>query len=79
MNAQVRDRGVYVCVAHNDGGMNQASSIVEVERKICHIFKERKIIFSYTSRTRAPGNRNIPEVASNHYNRRKYHYSMSHN
>lgn len=41
MNVQVRDRGVYVCVAHNDGGLAQASSIVEVERK----YKKKCILF----------------------------------
>lgn len=33
MNAQVRDRGVYVCIANNDAGMSQASAIIEVERE----------------------------------------------
>lgn len=37
MNAQVRDRGVYVCVAHNDGGLSQASSVLEVERT-CKVY-----------------------------------------
>lgn len=32
-NAQVRDRGVYVCVAKNDAGFSQGSTIVDVERR----------------------------------------------
>ncbi|KAG8239776.1 hypothetical protein J437_LFUL019414, partial [Ladona fulva] len=32
-NAQVTDRGVYICLAENAGGTSQASAIVEVERR----------------------------------------------
>nr|CAD7195790.1 unnamed protein product [Timema douglasi] len=32
-SAQVRDRGVYVCTAENEGGSAQSSAIVEVERQ----------------------------------------------
>lgn len=32
-NAQVNDRGVYICVANNGHGLAQGSSIVEVNRK----------------------------------------------
>ncbi|XP_046397627.1 basement membrane-specific heparan sulfate proteoglycan core protein-like isoform X3 [Ischnura elegans] len=32
-NAQVSDRGVYVCTAQNSGGTAQASAIIEVERR----------------------------------------------
>ncbi|KAK4879912.1 hypothetical protein RN001_008058 [Aquatica leii] len=32
-NIQVRDRGVYVCVASNSNGIAQGSSIIEVERR----------------------------------------------
>lgn len=31
-NVQVRDRGVYICVASNSAGVAQDSSIVEIER-----------------------------------------------
>lgn len=34
MNAQVRDRGVYVCIASNDAGLAQASGIIEIERTL---------------------------------------------
>lgn len=32
-NAQIEDRGIYVCVATNQNGIEQASVIVEVTRK----------------------------------------------
>ncbi|XP_031342212.1 basement membrane-specific heparan sulfate proteoglycan core protein isoform X8 [Photinus pyralis] len=32
-NVQIRDRGVYVCVASNRNGVAQSSSIIEVERR----------------------------------------------
>ncbi|KAF5283747.1 hypothetical protein FQR65_LT02641 [Abscondita terminalis] len=32
-NVQIRDRGVYVCVASNNNGIAQGSSIIEVERR----------------------------------------------
>lgn len=31
-SAQVKDRGIYVCNATNEGGTSQASSIVDIER-----------------------------------------------
>lgn len=33
LNAQVSNRGVYICVAHNDKGEDQQSCIVEIDRK----------------------------------------------
>lgn len=42
MNTQVRDRGVYVCIAHNDGGLSQASSVLEVERKYKNLIQRFK-------------------------------------
>jgi len=32
-NAQVSDRGVYVCTVENSGGKSLASAVVEVERR----------------------------------------------
>lgn len=32
-SAQVKDRGVYVCKATNEGGTAQTSSILDIERK----------------------------------------------
>ncbi|XP_065579048.1 basement membrane-specific heparan sulfate proteoglycan core protein-like isoform X5 [Artemia franciscana] len=32
-NAKIDDRGVYVCMAENDGGVTQAAAIVEVDRR----------------------------------------------
>lgn len=40
-NAQVADRGMYVCVAKNSHGMQQASGVVEVTSE-CFIDNERK-------------------------------------
>lgn len=31
--AQVSDRGMYLCTAHNEGGSAQGAAIIEVERK----------------------------------------------
>lgn len=31
-SAQVKDRGIYICKASNEGGTAQASSILDIER-----------------------------------------------
>lgn len=31
-SAQVKDRGIYICKASNEGGLAQASSIIDIER-----------------------------------------------
>lgn len=33
MNTQLKDQGVYICVAHNEAGITQQHAIIEVESK----------------------------------------------
>ncbi|XP_025835855.1 basement membrane-specific heparan sulfate proteoglycan core protein-like [Agrilus planipennis] len=44
-NVQISDRGVYVCVASNDVGIAQASSIIEIDRR------EAPVVEIYPSKT----------------------------
>lgn len=39
-NAQITDRGIYVCVADNGHGLSQSSALVEVNRKYSFNIKD---------------------------------------
>lgn len=38
MNARPDNRGVYLCIAENSAGHDQASTVVDIERKFLHFF-----------------------------------------
>lgn len=41
MNARPDNRGIYLCIAENDGGNDQTSTFIDIERKF---FQKEKLI-----------------------------------